>query len=168
MIYKYDVRAKKYTMHDISKKKISKYLFPSFWDLLNGTIFASGGITEEGGVDPVGNAYVIEGYQSKVTHADSMITPRYKHELVFWNKWVYALGGYTKKRIITKNVEKFDFQIGEWEKLPQMFHERADFTAISSQRSNSVYVFGGCLLEENSLIIEKFDWRWEVWVELKI
>ncbi|CAI2371494.1 unnamed protein product [Moneuplotes crassus] len=168
MLYKYDVRDKKYTMHDTAAKTASKYSFPSFCDLLNGTIFVTGGIPEEEGADPVGNSYMVEGYQAKVTHADSMITPRYKHELVFCNKCVYSLGGYTKKRAITKNVEKYDFQNGEWERVPQMFHERADFTAIASQSSKSLYVFGGCINEQDNLLIEKFDCRCEVWVTLKI
>ena len=145
-----------------------QYLFPSFWDLLNGSIFISGGLTEADDIDPVGNAYSIEGYQSKITHAESMITPRYKHELAFWNKCVYAIGGFTKNRVITKNVEKFDFYSGEWERLPQMFYERADFTALPSQSSKTIYVFGGWVAQENNTIIEKFDWRSEVWVILKI
>ena len=168
MLYKYDLRDKKYTMHDTSKKKANQHVFPSFWDLLNGSVFLSGGLDKAEDIDPVGKAYIIEGYQSKISHAESMITPRYKHELVFWNKCVYAIGGFTKNKVVTKNVEKYDFQIGEWERLPQMFHERSDFTALASQSSKSIYVFGGWVREEHNLLIEKFDSRWEVWVVLKL
>ena len=49
-----------------------------------------------------------------------------------------------------------------------MFYERADFTALSSQSSKSIYVFGGWVSENNNTIIEKFDWRSEVWVVLDI
>lgn len=83
MLYKYDLKELKYTRHDISKLKKTHYLSPSSCDLLNGTIFITGGLANAEDTDPVGNSYTMEGYQSKVTHAESMITPRYKHELVF-------------------------------------------------------------------------------------
>lgn len=56
---------------------------------------------------------------------------------------MFAMGGYTKNRVITKTTEKYDFHVGEWERMPPMFHERADFTALASQSSESIYVFGG-------------------------
>ena len=106
-------------------------------------MFVCGGLKDVKDIDPVSTSYVIEGYQGKVTHSDSMITMRYKHEVVYTNGCVYALGGYTKDKILTKNVEKYDFQVGEWERMPQMHFERVNFTALVSQSSNSIYVFGG-------------------------
>jgi hypothetical protein len=65
-------------------------------------------------------------------------------------------------------MEKYDFRIGEWERMPPMFHERADFISLSSQPSKSIYIFSGCFQEDQSLLIEKFDCRSEVWVILSL
>jgi hypothetical protein len=52
-----------------------------------------------------------------------MIIPRYKHKLLFCNKSVYALGGYSKSKTMTSKVERYDFERGEWEGVPKMYHE---------------------------------------------
>lgn len=89
MVYKYDVDLKQYIKFNTSNYKMDEVMFPSYCDLSNGTIFISGGINKQTQndqnqiIDPIGTSYVIEGYQGKVTYADSMITPRYKHELIF-------------------------------------------------------------------------------------
>jgi len=53
-----------------------------------------------------------------------MIVPRYKHKLVFANRAVYALGGYSKSRTMTSKVEWYDFELGEWVGCPKMYKER--------------------------------------------
>lgn len=63
MLYKYDVKEKKYTRHNTSNSKSTMYHFPSFCDLLNGSIFVSGGLKKADDTDPVGNAFTIKGYQ---------------------------------------------------------------------------------------------------------
>jgi len=49
-----------------------------------------------------------------------------------------------------------------------MQRERADFTAVSHEKSRNIYVFGGCLDKEFNTVIEKYDTVMNVWVTLTL
>jgi len=49
-----------------------------------------------------------------------------------------------------------------------MQRERADFTAVSHEKSRNIYVFSGCLDKEFNTVIEKYDTVMNVWVTLTL
>ena len=97
-----------------------------------------------------------------------MIVPWYKHKLVFANWAVYALGGYSKSKTMTSKVERYDFELGEWTGCAKMYKERQSFFAVSSISSRCIYVMGGCYLDSDNWLIEKYDTERDVWVILDV
>lgn len=166
MLFRYDLARKTYHRFDLQDDL--KYNFPSFCDNLNGSVFFSGGLANSKNLDPVSHSFMVETVEGKVTQAEGMIIPRYKHQLIFCNRAVYALGGYSKNRMMTSKVERYDFTSGEWEGMPKMYHERQSFFAVPALGSRSIYVTGGCRYETNNPLIERFDTVNEIWIILEV
>ena len=142
LVFRYDLTWKQFSMFDLWDSL--HYLFPAFCDLLNGSVFFSGGISKANNTEPVANSFMMESNGGDVIQAENMIIPRYKHKMVFCNWAVYSLGGYSKNRAMTSKVERYNFASGEWEGMPKMYHEWQSFYVCAAFSSRSIYVVGGC------------------------
>jgi len=69
---------------------------------------------------------------------------------------------------MTSKVERYDFELGEWVGCAKMYKERQSFVVVGSVSGRCIYVAGGCYLDSDSRLIEKYDTVRDVWVILDV
>lgn len=161
MLLKYDLERRTYERHDISSCLL--YEFPSTCDLHNGCFFVAGGLRTDEDREPVAKAFLYETTRAKTNFLEDMHFQRYKLQLVYLEDEVFAIGGFVRGKIMSKSVEKFSLREESWADCSPMFFERAEFVAVPSRAGRCIYVCGGTVMPENSLIVERYDARRDEW-----
>lgn len=133
---------------------------------MNGNILITGGLNEKD--EPLPTSVIFDTHKDKMFVVGNMVHARYRHSIVINGSRAYAFGGLSSGRRILKSCESYDFDTEQWSLISTMQRERADFSAVSHEKSWNIYVFGGCLDKEFNTVIEKYDTVMNVWVTLTL
>ena len=109
---------------------------------------------------------------NEVNSLKSMQMRRYGHFTIYYNNYLYSIGGYEhndrKDEILStlKNCERFDIRRNKWEMISNLNHPRAFFGCIIYK--GSIFVFGGVYNEQLLSSIEKYDIYSDIWTTYPI
>ena len=124
--------------------------------------------------EPSNNVFEINSNNiNEVTTLQPMITKRYGHCIVYYNNYIYSIGGYDHidrkdESVLStlKNCEKFDIKKNKWELITNLNHPRAFFGCIIHKKN--IFVFGGMYNDQLLSSIEKYDPYTNIWVTYSI
>ena len=114
-------------------------------------------------------AFLIKNNPLSVQDLPDMKSGRANHCLVYFNRFIYVIGGCDHDNRYTNRVERLCLSNYTWEDLSSTNEIRDSTSAVGLERENSIYVFGG--RTANATVcrsIEKYMVSVNIWVSVPL
>lgn len=92
--------------------------------------------------------------------------PRSSHGIAYLSGYIYVVGGYEHKNVITKRCERFNIEENKWEVISNLNYAATSLSLCTFNRSH-LFKFGGIGegYHNHSLspYIERYDIKADIW-----
>ncbi|XP_066493548.1 kelch-like protein 12 [Tiliqua scincoides] len=101
-------------------------------------VYISGGVCRNSYSSSV---YEFSAFKGHWVQLPSMSVPRAAHGFLFWDRMLYAMGGWQKFQSFLRSAESFDLETGKWAAIPKLPFALSHPAA--SVFRNKLYLLGG-------------------------
>ena len=131
-------------------------------------LLACGG-REKPSSNGLAQASLIDVAEHTLQPISPMLLGRANHALVYFNSYVYVIGGCDSLNKYTNKCERISAATLSWERITSTNEIRDSTTGVGIHQDNSVYIFGA--RQANGLCtnsVEKYDVARKIWISLPI